>query len=255
MLTEFGYILTGLIAGFFGGLLGVGGGFLKVPILILVFGMQMHIVRAVSLISNVFIAAAAAQRYWRKDMIIFPVVLRVMGWAMAAALAGVMLGDVLDEKVIRRVFALFLVWVFVDILRPRRGDEKVARRARSDRVGEAAVGGPMGFMAGLLGIGGGVIAVPLGRRILGLSVRNAIACSVALIIPSSLVASVLCVYNGVRLENFSLGQPLLVCLYLVPGSIVGAQLGAYVSLRINSRYIRYIFAAIQPIVFYKMWFG
>ncbi len=255
MLTEFGYILTGLIAGFFGGLLGVGGGFLKVPILILIFGTQMHLARAVSLISNVFIAAVAAQRYWRKDMIVFPVVLRVMGWAVAAALAGVMLGDALDEKVIKRVFALFLVWVFVDILRPRLGDEKFARQVKPGRVEAAAVGGPMGFMAGLLGIGGGVIAVPLGRRILGLPVRNAIACSVALIIPSSLVAAVLCVYNGVRLESFSLGQPLLVCLYLVPGSIVGARLGVYTSLRINVRYIRYVFAAIQPIVFYKMWFG
>ncbi len=255
MLTEFGYFITGLVAGFFGGLLGVGGGFLKVPILTLVFGMHMHAARAISLISNVFIAAAAAHRYWRGKMIIFPIVWRVMSWAVVAALAGVMLGDHLDERLVKRLFALAILWVVIDILRPGRGDEEPLRRARPGTAREAAVGGPMGFLAGLLGIGGGVIAVPLGRRVLGLPMKNAVACSVALIIPSSFVAAVLCVRNGVSMGHFDISLPLVVNLYLVPGAVLGAQLGALTGLRIKSRYIRYIFAAIQPVIFYKMWFS
>jgi uncharacterized membrane protein YfcA len=256
MLTAFGYILTGLAAGFFGGLLGVGGGFLKVPILTLVFGMHMHAARAVSLVSNVFIAAVAAQRYRRKKMIVFPIVFRIFGWAMGAALLGVMLGDVLSEQVTKRIFALFILWVFIDILRPRRQTiDKPGSSKKRGMAKEASVGASMGFMAGLLGIGGGVIAVPLGRRVLGLPMKNAVACSVALIIPSSFVAAVLCMYNGVQMGHFSWSEPLLVCLYLVPSSMVGAQLGAYTSMRIRADYLRYIFAAIQPIIFFKMWFG
>ena len=255
MLTGIGYLLTGLVAGFFGGLLGVGGGFLKVPILCLVFGMHMHAARAISLISNVFIAAAAAHRYHGKKMIVYPVVWRVMGWAMAAALLGVALGDSLDERLIKRIFAVFILWVFVDILRPKRGDDAKIGRERPGVLREACVGGPMGFLAGLLGIGGGVMAVPLGRRVLGLPVKNAIACSVALIIPSSFVAAALCVRNGVQLGRFELALPFAVNLWLVPGAIVGARLGAGVALRVKSRYLRYVFAALQPVIFYKMWFS
>ncbi len=113
-------IAFGATAGVLAGLLGVGGGILLVPFLVLAVGMTQHEAEATSLLVILPTALAASVALRRRHVGDLPIALAVGTIGAAGAIAGVMLALALDADVLRLVFAALLALVGARLIRDAR---------------------------------------------------------------------------------------------------------------------------------------
>ncbi|MFH1919386.1 MAG: sulfite exporter TauE/SafE family protein [Planctomycetota bacterium] len=256
----------GFVAGMFGGLLGVGGSIIIIPSLILYLsqtgryeGTQQHLLQAAAMICNVFVVAPSVLAHWRARAIMKPVVTLLIPSALVGILLGVFTSDTSlfareNGVYLAMVLSGFMVYVAayntwrlfkkVDLEKGSDADEKQSPAA----VG--AVGLVMGFMGGLLGVGGGAICVPMQQILLRVPLRRAIANSaVTIMFVSSIGAAV----KNLRLPSLH-GVPvtdsLQLALMLIPTAILGGYLGGKLTHALPRNVLRLVFIAVMVTMAY-----
>jgi uncharacterized protein len=188
--------VVGAVAGALSGLFGVGGGIVIVPGLILLGRMPTRRAVATSLAAIVPIAAAGAIGYAIEGAVDWPAAgLLVLG-AAAGTFAGTHFLRRLPERALRVIFAVFLLAAAVAL-----PFEAVAGAGRADitlagGVVLVVMGLVAGVLAGLLGVGGGIVMVPGLVLLLSLSQPVAKGTSLVVIIPTALVGTVQNVQAG-----------------------------------------------------------
>lgn len=115
-----GLVLIGLAAGFLAGLLGVGGGILMVPAMVLLLGFDQHVAQGTSLLVIIPAALSGSYTHHRNGRL----VLRDAAFLAAGGVIGAVAGSVfalsIEDLLLRRLFAAFLLIVGVRMLLPRR---------------------------------------------------------------------------------------------------------------------------------------
>lgn len=111
-------VLVGLTGGGLGGLVGLGGGFVMVPLMVYLFGMSQHTAQGTSLaVLLPPVGVLSVLQYWRAGHVDVPVAL----WAALGFLVGGYFGgtvaQLIGARALRRLFAAFLVAVAVDLFR------------------------------------------------------------------------------------------------------------------------------------------
>lgn len=263
--------LIGTIAGSLGGLLGVGGSIVVIPSLVILFGPgeNQHLYQASAMTANLAVAIPAARRHRRAQAITPPVI----KWMLPAALAAIVLGVFASNLPLfknqaggiwlGRLLAVFLLYVIaMNILKLTRSKAKVASdRARQPLITPvrcASVGGIMGLAAGLLGIGGGGLAVPLQQTLVKLTLRNAIANSSLVMVFSAAIGAALKLATLEQHYPPLAGQwpawqtAVLLAGILAPTAILGAGLGAKLTHTLPLTYVRIAFIAMLAAAAYKM---
>lgn len=104
-------LLIGLVGGAFGGLLGIGGGTLYVPALVLLLGVQQHVAQGVSLVVIVPTAVSATVSNARHGLVDREVALWVTPFAVLLALAGAALAGQLAGDTLSRIFGVVVIYV------------------------------------------------------------------------------------------------------------------------------------------------
>jgi uncharacterized membrane protein YfcA len=248
------FLITGLLAGTFGGLLGLGGATILVPVLTLGFHLPVHLAIAVSLISNVFVASTATLGYSRRGLIHW----RTVYVMTLGSIAGVLIGTVIATRspadVIKVLFGAFLLLVIIEgVLRvQRKGScESMDEPEKINVPGFTLLGFIMGLLGAMLGIGGGAVATPVQHTFFKLPLRNAIANSLATIIVSAFLGAVLYFIIGAG-SLFSAEDALITAAAVVPGSVVGARLATVVERHVPARYIKFIFYVAILYIAYNM---
>ncbi|MFH0982559.1 MAG: sulfite exporter TauE/SafE family protein [Planctomycetota bacterium] len=230
--------LTGLGGGLAGGLLGIGGSIVMIPLMTLLFGPQQHLYQAAAMIVNFFVGAPAVFQHLRSRAVMAKVVKQMVPAASVCVVLGVLASELPVFKGERSVyltgaFGLFLLGVAADDVRKVLGRRNPGRSPTqiddppSAQRGAWVVGIPVGFLAGLLGVGGGFVAVPLQQRLLGLPLRNAIANSAATFVVSSVIGACFKNYALVTEQGHPLWDSLRLALLLIPGAVLGSLIGAY----------------------------
>jgi uncharacterized protein len=182
--------VVGLAAGALSGLFGVGGGVLIVPGLVLLMGMPQRRAHATSLAAIVPIAVAGAAGYAIEGAVHWLAALILTVGGAAGAVVGTHLLRRLPERALRVIFALFLLLAAAALpfeVNASSGGSSV------DLVSGAllaVVGLVAGAMAGLLGVGGGIVMVP--GLVLLASAPQGVAkgTSLVVIIPTALVGTI-----------------------------------------------------------------
>jgi hypothetical protein len=131
-------ILIGVAAGVLGGLLGVGGGVLFVPGLVIVVGLTQHEAEATSLLAIVPVALVGAVRQNRYGNVRRDDALLVGVLSIAGVAGGVALANALSGTVLRTAFALLILLIAAQLVRKALRDEDPTRiagptRGSSDR--------------------------------------------------------------------------------------------------------------------------
>jgi len=182
-----GLLLLGAGLGFTGGMFGIGGGIVAIPILTLGFGLDQATAQGTALVMMVPNLLIAWWRYARHN----PVPLyQAAGVALAGTFttwATAHLADSIDQSLLRSLFAVFLLFVAWQMTRPPAA-AAIEARPGFDRRFLPLVGVVGGASMGLLGIGGGLTATPLFSRLFRLDQRVAQALALALVAPSSVIA-------------------------------------------------------------------
>ncbi len=242
-----GLALLGILVGALGTLIGAGGGFLLLPLLAILYPHDPPALLAAISLTVVFAnAASGSLAYARMRRIDFRA-----GLAFAlAGLPGAVLGAFATRTLDRRVFDPLLGGVLVlpaglVLLRPQpgtRGTPPGGTRSLVERDGTVHVYSPrvglgallsvgVGFVSSLLGIGGGIIHVPLMVYVLGFPTHVATATSHFVLALLALAAVLVHGTQG------GLGAALGRIVPLAAGVLVGAQAGAWLSSRVRGRWI------------------
>ena len=193
------YLGTGVLSGLLAGLLGVGGGVIIVPALILVFGhlgfapaWLAHLAVGTSLASIIGTGWSSTLAHHRRGAVQWGLFRRLVPGIILGAWAGAAIAALLPQAGLQRLFGGFLCYVGVRMLWPRG---QGIRQARPGKWGMALAGGGIGALSAIVGIGGGTLTVPYLVRT-GLDLRRAVATSSACGVPIALAGALGFVISG-----------------------------------------------------------
>lgn len=188
-------VLVGLLGGFFSGALGVGGGIIMVPLMLTLLRFDQRRAAATSLAAIVLSSIAGAITYGVAGHTDVVAGLLLGAGGVAGSLIGTRLLKVLPIPALRWGFIALLVVIAVRmfLVVPDRGAEIEFSAAIG--VGLVVSGLVMGILAGMFGIGGGVLIVPILVALFGVSDLVAKGTSLLAMIPISITGSIANVRN------------------------------------------------------------
>ena len=257
-------VFVGLAAGVLGGLLGIGGSSVMLPAMVWILGAsadgveQIHQYMAAAMIVNFLLILPSVAAHLR-NRAVWPKVWKVLA---PSALAGIIVGvqvsyffDKARAKYLRWSVGVFFVYVVLDNLRRMVKPSLTAgtTRERVEALGswrKVAIGFPMGVIAGLLGIGGGSLAVPGQQLALKMPLRNAIANSAATIASVSWLGAI--VKNAQLGPHGTVARSLALAACLAPTAMVGSYIGGHLTHRLPLRIVRTAFVGIMVLAALKM---
>lgn len=231
-------VLIGIAAGVLSGLFGVGGGIVMTPGIQILLSTSPIVALATPLPAIFPTALTGAITYARTGQ----ADLRAAAWIIAAGLggsaAGAALTQVIDAHLLLVITAALLGWQAVGLLRWRKRTRPKPAEATPLRL--LAIGLVAGLVSGLLGIGGGLVMVPLLSGWLGMPLKGVLGTSlaaiVALVIPGTIVHALL--------GNIDWS----ICLALVAGAVPGAHVGARIALGTGVRTLRVLVGSFLLVV-------
>lgn len=262
-----GLAALGLLAGTLSGMIGCGGGVLKVSLLILLFGFEIFLAKVVSLISCGFMSMSSSYRYVKHDLVDIQSLKYLIPSSIVGGIVGVGISMMLDRHVLEVALGLFLVYAAVDmgyqIYSDARGKRSHGAENESacdgssasyDRPGLVLAGLAIGIFCTVLGITGGVVGIPLQRFFAKVPIRTCIANTLVTVIFVSFLGGGVLLIEGVIRGYFAFPTFLQVLVAIMPGSVVGGQLGAMLNKKLPVNYIKGIYAIVVVFIAYKILF-
>ena len=261
MSTDLLLVLSGLVAGAFGSLLGLGGGILIVPILTLGFGVPLTTAVGTSLICVIATSTGAAAINVQAGRADVRLGITLGAGTVIGALTGGVIAGYLPDRVLAAMFAALLAYTALTMLRrllggsstpndtapvdPAAADGPTGPRYRGNRV-PVAVGGSFlaGNVSGLLGVGGGIVSVPLMHLVMGAPVRVAVTTSNFMMGMTAAAGAYAYLFRGDI--DPRLAAP------VVLGVAGGAAVGAAVSSRLRSSWLIALFVIVVVYVAVRM---
>lgn len=256
------YIALGAFAGFFAGLLGIGGGSLMVPVLVMLFTAQafpvgevMHLALGTSMATIFFTSISSVRTHHAHGAVLWPIVLRITPGIIAGTLIGTHVASLVPTKALALIFTLFICYVSVQMiinLKPQ------PHRELPGALATGAVGAGIGFISCLVAIGGGVLSVPFMTRC-NVKMQNAIGTSAAIGFPIALGGALGYIWNGWSVSGLPSGSMGFVYIPAVVGvaavSMLTAPIGARLTHQLPVKTLKRVFAGILLALAGKMMWG
>jgi len=239
-------LLLSLTVGVLVGLLGIGGGVVLVPALVYLLHYDQHMAQGTSLfILLPPIGLGALREYWKNGQVDLRAGIYCALGFLIGGYGGGKIAVPMPSNALKVIFGCFLMTSAVLLWRKTNAvyasgaaDEGVRKESALRAIGILCTAGVCGVAAGMVGIGGGVLLVPLLGLLFGFSQHRAQGTSlIALIPPTGLLAFLAYWKAGyVDLHTGAL---------LVPGVFVGGILGGMLARKLNPRRMAEVFAALM----------
>lgn len=214
---EAGLAVLGMLVGLMSALLGIGGGLLLIPALVVFYHQTMRIASGISLVTMwpVIVAGAVASSVLSPQSLQVLVVSLIIAGAFFGTFLGTRCEHRLQNTVLLRLFALLILAAGVLMTLPRGVFSGVLPATKSLLF---LVGVTTGFLSGFFGISGGVILVPL-LMLLGFPIHTATT--------TSLLALVGIVFFSAGFHGLSGDINYRVVAFLLPTALLGSLIGSY----------------------------
>lgn len=234
--------LIGVAGGVLSGLVGVGGGIVFVPGLLFVGGWEIKEAVAASLVIIIFSSLSGTIRNARSaDPVNWRVAATLSIAVAPSTLIGVAISRVSPDVLVKVAFAILLLILAYPTYRGR-GELDPSRKMIPVAVVLAA-GVFIGALSGLVGVGGGVMMVPLMVLGMGVTTKRAISTSLAVVMFAGIVGAAGYIATGFRDPEQLLSLP-----PLIVGSMVGAPIGVQIRDWLPSNVVRLVFALFMVAV-------
>ncbi|ASJ04487.1 sulfite exporter TauE/SafE family protein [Thermococcus barossii] len=244
MFKYFSYFAVGIFIGILAALFGLGGGFLIVPTLNFL-GVEIHHAVGTSSAAVVFTSLSSALAYSRQGRIHYKAGFLLASTAVIGAYIGAWFTSFISPAQLKVIFGLALIVVAVRIYRKKTAEptEIMLKDVEIDYRLVPLGGFFAGIASGLLGVGGGIINVPF-LTYLGLPIHYAVATSSFAIVFTATAGA---------LKHYAMGNVEAQWLVLlVPGLIIGAQLGARIAKRTRASSLKKAFAVVMGLLALRM---
>lgn len=248
---------VGLLVGFAAGLIGIGGGVFIVPFLYFFYNhpdwagfvlrddLHVAVAHATSLFVIVPTALGGTCHYHKAKLIEWRVALPVGIASIIGGIIGARLAIILPGEVLKFAFGVFLVASSVQLILGRSQSDE--RPINTRLLPTTFTGILVGILSGMMGVGGGILALPLLMYLLHVDIRRAAATSLAIIAFAAASSAVTYAISGSSIEgmpplsagfiHIGAGLPILVA------SLLAVRMGTRVNQATNVKALRYIFAA------------
>jgi len=238
---------------------GVGGGVFFVPLLTLAYMFAPAHAVGTSLLAIIFSGISATVGYSRHNLVFYKTGIVLAITTVPGSIVGAFLTSVLSGSVLGLTLGGFLIVVGVQmayrskILRRKKAEQSdrkvvwVENELFADKSRFLTAFGLSffsGLLSGLLGIGGGLLLVPIMSLVLLMPIHVVVATSMFTMIFTS--------FSGV-IQHWSLGNVDFVFgLLIAVGAVVGAQVGSWVCKRVSGEYLQAIFAFLLIVISVQM---
>lgn len=238
--------ILGLVVGILVGLLGIGGGVVLVPAMVYLLHFDQHLAQGTSLfILLPPIGLGALRGYWKNGQVDLRAgILCAIGFLLGGYVGG-RVAVPMPSRELQAIFGFFLILSAILLWRKTvqsaATGQKVPGESKQSFARDSGIfvlAGFCGVAAGMVGIGGGVLLVPLLGLLFGFGQHKAQGTSlVALIPPTGLLAFL--TYAKAGYISWQTG------LLLIPGVFLGGILGAKLAKHLNPKAMRQVFAALM----------
>lgn len=257
-----GYLALGAVAGFFAGLLGVGGGAIMVPVLALMFAAQgfpeahlMHLALGTSMAAIVFTSLSSLRAHHGHGAVLWPIVWAIAPGILIGTFAGAQLASALPTRPLAIFFTVFMSYVAFQMLANIK--PKPARQLPGS-LGMFLVGNGIGGISALVAIGGGSLSVPF-MTWCNVRMHQAIGTSAAIGLPIALAGTAGYLLGGsgaTALPAGSVGYIYLPAMAAcVAMSMLTAPLGARAAHKLPVATLKKIFAGVILLLLARMLHG
>ncbi len=235
MLTIVLVTIAGIVSGILGGILGLGGGVFLVPALVVLFHIPMHVAVGTSLVGVIATSTGVAALSPEEVSPDVPLALRFEIATTLGAVGGSVLAGILSSGILSVIFGLMVLGVGVyTMLKPEHPEAQEGAITGKYKVHNwpagLGMGAVAGGLAGMLGVGGGFIKVPVMYTIMGVPIRIATVTS-HLMVGITAAASVFVYYARGDVHP-------LVAAPAAIGMFAGAGLGAFVARKMHVSWIK-----------------
>lgn len=236
-------IILGFVIGVYGTLVGLGGGFLLVPLLLFLYPQESpKLITSISLAVIFFNALSGSIAYVRLHRIDYRIGLGFSTMAVPAAAIGALTIGLFPRGIFEAIFGFIitimaiLLWLHPKILiNPKVEGDGISSNPSGIHYPilplGAALGFGTGFISSFLGIGGGIIQVPVLIHFFNFSVHMATSTSLFMMTLMSFSAVMAHLITGEYSNNLG------IIALLTTGVMGGAQLGARISQRLKASFI------------------
>ncbi len=258
---------TGIIAGIMAGLLGVGGGVIIVPALVMIyssiFGNNPYIVQtaiATSLFTIIFTAISSAYRQSKNNNVLWGLALVIGLSSSLAVFLFSKLAISLPGDTLKKIFSAVVVLISLKMLTEKKkistgDDENINPMNKALSPVTGILGGAV---AAFTGLGGGLFLVPMMHYFQKIPIKKSIATSSAAIIITSISGVISYFINmpGDAIKvKYSIGMvDTLAAIPIIIASIPSAQAGVYINKKLHHNYLTKIFGIFLLIMAVKMFF-
>ncbi|RLE31241.1 sulfite exporter TauE/SafE family protein [Candidatus Acetothermia bacterium] len=228
--------------GFLASLLGLGGGVFMVPLLSLGgFVATMPEAAGTSLAAIVFTSISSSIAYYHRRAIDLRIGLLFMPSAIGGIILGAWLTEIIDPKWLMISFGVFLFYP-VGMMITGKSPKEIRLSFKGEAIGgrlyafAALLGLIAGIVSGMFGIGGGTVFVPSLAVFLGLDIVTAVATSLFVMIPTTIIGAAKHWMQGNL--HMELALPLIL------GIIIGTQIGPRIGSKIPKKRLRQLFGIV-----------
>ena len=243
------YLAIGAIAGTLSGLLGIGGGVVIVPLLVLVYTLQkmpgdlvMHMAVATSLAGMIVTTASAVMAHHRYGSKIWSTFKLLAPGVAIGSIVGAIIAHKLSTHTLQIAFSFFVFIIAIHLITPSK--TKVEHHL-PQTIGCYVISGTIGIISSLLGLGGGTFMVPF-LAYCSIDMRDAVGISAACSLVISIVSTLSFMLLGALHHSLPVGStgyiywPAVICIAMA--SPFFALWGANLSHRLPVKRLRQIFA-------------
>ena len=254
-----GYLAIGAFVGLFAGLLGIGGGAVMVPLLVMMFEAQglprelwVHMAVGTAMATILFTSVASVRAHARRQAVLWQVARTMTPGILAGGVAGVALAGMFSTFALAVAFTLIVYAAAINILLDRAAKSS---RALPGPAGMFGAGFVISGVCALVAMGGAFMTVPF-LLWCNVSMRQAIGSAAFVGFPIALVGAAGYLFIGWKLSElppWSLGYVYLPALLGISvASVLMAPVGAAASHRLPTRLLRRIFGVLLLLLATKM---
>jgi len=254
-------LLTGIIVGFAGGLLGVGGCFIMIPVqywVLTSMGYDPQISILVAFGTNLAVvlptAVSGAYGHNKKGAVMWNAAVTMGIAGFFGAIAGGYIATLIPGDYLKVIFGVVILLSAVRMLTAK--PPKVDKSPVDDTLTYLLWGIPIGLLSGIIGIGGGVVLIPVMVLALHFKMHSAVGTSTALMAFTALGGTIAYIINGLGvtgLPEYSIGYVnILQWALLAVTSVIMAQAGVRVAHKLPAKQLKYVFIAVMIYMGLKM---
>ncbi|MCU1728623.1 sulfite exporter TauE/SafE family protein [Pseudomonas sp. 7P_10.2_Bac1] len=230
------YAVLGLALGALGGLFGIGGGLIAIPVLGLWFGLDQQIAQGTALVMSVPNVFLALYRYHQRNKIDLRQALPLVTMSFCFAWLGAMLAVGVDARLIRWGFIVFLLCITLyNLIKLYSSAAQPVAGSRYGWPWYGVLGAVAGTTGGLFGVGGAVVAAPVLTSLFGTTQVMAQGLSLALAAPSTAVTLLTYAVHGE--VHWLMGVPMAI------GGLLSISWGVKVAHALPERLLRGLYCA------------